>query len=54
MGGSQAGEGDLAHPQETYMSPKHFLLLACLSTKLEVINKFNIIIQVEETVKISR
>jgi hypothetical protein len=28
MGGSQPGEGGLAHPQATYMSPKLFLLLA--------------------------
>jgi hypothetical protein len=31
MGSSQPGEGDLAHPQATYMSPKLFLLLACLT-----------------------
>jgi hypothetical protein len=31
MGSSQPGEGGLAHPQATYMSPKPFLLLACLS-----------------------
>jgi hypothetical protein len=29
--GSQPGEGGLGHPQATYMSPKFFLLLACLS-----------------------
>jgi hypothetical protein len=31
MGISHPGEGDLAHPQVTYMSPKLFLFLACLT-----------------------
>jgi hypothetical protein len=31
MGGYQPGEGGLAYCQATYMSPKHFLLQACLS-----------------------
>jgi hypothetical protein len=31
MGGSQPGEGGQAHPQSTYISPKLFLLLACLT-----------------------
>jgi hypothetical protein len=30
-GGSQPGEGGLVHPQATFMSPKLFLLLACLN-----------------------
>jgi hypothetical protein len=30
MGSSQPGEGGLVHPQATYISPKLFLLLACL------------------------
>jgi hypothetical protein len=29
MGGSQAGEGGLAHLQATYMSPQLFLVSAC-------------------------
>jgi hypothetical protein len=32
MGGSQAEEGGLGHLQATCMSPKLFLLLACLNT----------------------
>jgi hypothetical protein len=28
---SQPGEGGLGHPQAAYMSPKPFLLLACLT-----------------------
>jgi hypothetical protein len=35
MGGSQAGEGGLTHPQTTYISPKLFLLLACFITSLK-------------------
>jgi hypothetical protein len=31
MGSSQLGDGDLVHPQATYMRPKLFLLLACLT-----------------------
>jgi hypothetical protein len=31
MGCFWAGEGGLAHPQATNMSPKLFLLLACLA-----------------------
>jgi hypothetical protein len=30
-GGSQPGEGGLVHPQATYISPKLFLLPACLT-----------------------
>jgi hypothetical protein len=30
MGGPQPGEGGLGHPLAIYMSPKLFLLLACL------------------------
>jgi hypothetical protein len=33
VGGSQPGESDLGHPQAIYMSPKHFLLGACLIMK---------------------
>jgi hypothetical protein len=32
MGGSPSGEGGLGHPQAISMSPKRFLLLACLTT----------------------
>jgi hypothetical protein len=32
--GSQTGEGGLGHPQAIYMSPKLFLLLACLKFPL--------------------
>jgi hypothetical protein len=31
-GGSQPGEGGLAHCQATYMTPKLFLLVACLAS----------------------
>jgi hypothetical protein len=30
MWGSQPGEGGLGYPQATYMSPKLYLILACL------------------------
>jgi hypothetical protein len=35
MGGSQLGGGGLAHPQASYMSPKLFLFLACLTSTWE-------------------
>jgi hypothetical protein len=36
---SQPGEGGLAHPQATYISPKLFLLLACLKLLMDAIDK---------------